>query len=832
MARRSTDLVVYFRDSTTNKRIQGLDVGVRHIPTGEVYEFNTGFGGVISVELPGGGDVEIFVEKNPDYKETTVRRKIREGVTTELTVYVDPKRIIGEYWYIVESDGKARCRTRDENAAKKAAEAYEKEEPGVKTTIVKVKSLNDYPGYPGDYCEEYLEEVEKRKKEEEEKRKEYWYVVVGDGTYFCKAKDKSTAEKALEYYKKNYPDVHWSIVEGTQEDLGALPSTNCEEIAEKKEEEEKEEEEMKKELWYVVVGDGAYFCKSKDKSKAEEALDYYKNHYPDIHWEIKEGTTDELGALPSTDCQEVLERKEEEEKATEGYITLARNPFYGEIMYNPDLEAYIFRDYQTMQTRMVKPEDFLNLGIENPDRWMEDINTVCRTCKENREKAGLFDEEIWEILEATAKKILIPGTPQWLFYISGPAIFGFARAGLNKLAEAGVIELKEVDFPSWDCKDVAMTMLENAAYALAAYGFTGVWSNIGSKLGLAKDALFTALWIGGFTPFIAEEATQAAGMAIFIARQVKDSDLLRDAVNRYEQIVTTGKELTDKFGWMNPFTYEAFKLFFQAAMDSLEIYRKLPDKIKEENEEREKEKEEWAKYREERKKFHEDFQKYWEERKAQWEEFMNYWEERKRSWEAFMERDVEKTLSIMINTVTDSLRAIYFGMRTGVETIVTLKRLLKQITEETTRAKMEKMIEEAQKRIQDISANYEEIVQRGLEYASQVQDDTARASYESYILTLREQIEMELMRAEAEEIPIVEGIFKKGYLYVMGYPRYCRIYLNGEDTGKLAPERFVLDPGKYELKVVRETGEEWVKEVEVKEGETTEIIYYIPRKEA
>ena len=832
MARRSTDLVVYFRDSTTNKRIQGLDVGVRHIPTGEVYEFNTGFGGVISVELPGGGDVEIFVEKNPDYKETTIRRKIREGVTTELTVYVDPKRIIGEYWYIVESDGKARCRTRDENAAKKAAEAYEKEEPGVKTTIVKVKSLNDYPGYPGDYCEEYLEEVEKRKKEEEEKRKEYWYVVVGDGTYFCKAKDKSTAEKALEYYKKNYPDVHWSIIEGTKEDLGALPSTNCEEIAEKKEEEEKEEEEVKKELWYVVVGDGAYFCKSKDKSKAEEALDYYKNHYPDIHWEIKEGTTDELGALPSADCSEVLEEKEEVEPLLEGFITLAENPTYGKLMYNPETEAYVFYDYQKMQTRIPTEMDFLNLGIENPDDWKKDVDTVCTTCMENKTVAGLTDEEINEMVKAAARGQVLPiSAVEFATAVTG--LFGLARMALQKLVGAGAVKVVEWTYTTAEGSGTAAaTAMENAAKALGGLGIIDAWSTISKYLGIAKDAFFTSLWIGGFTPFICEEATQAAGMAIFIARQVKDSDLLKDAIDRYEQIVTTGKELTEKFGILNPFTYDAFKLFFQAAQDSLEIYRKLPDKIKEESEEREKEKEEWAKYREERKKFHEDFMKYWEERKKSWEDFMDYWEERKRSWEAYMERDVEKTLSIMINTVTDSLRAIYFGMRTGVETISLLKRLLKQITEETARARIEKMIEEAQKRIQDISANYEEIVQRGLEYASQVQDDTARASYESYILTLREQIEMELMRAEAEEIPIVEGIFKKGYLYVMGYPRYCRIYLNGEDTGKLAPERFVLDPGKYELKVVRETGEEWVKEVEVKEGETTEVIYYIPRKEA
>ena len=589
--------------------------------------------------------------------------------------------------------------------------------------------------------------------------------------------------------------------------------------------------------WYVIVGDGAYICRTRSENTAVWAIETFKERYPDISWTMRLGSEKELGKLPEKTCSEaVREAKLPEAKKIEeelsGFITLAENPMYGKLMYNPETEAYVFYDYQKMQTRIPTEMDFLNLGIANSSRWMADINTVCETCKENKEKAGLTDNEFFEILKAAAKRILIPGTPAYLFYISSPGIFGLAREALNKLQEAGVIETSEITFPSWDGKDVAMTLLENAAYALAASGFTGVWSNIGSKLGLAKDALFTALWIGGFTPFIAEEATQAAGMAIFIARQVKDSDLLKDAIDRYEQIVTTGKELTDKFGWMNPFTYEAFKLFFQAAMDSLEIYRKLPDKIKEENEEREKEKEEWAKYREERKKFHEDFMKYWEERKKSWEDFMDYWEERKRSWEAFMERDVEKTLSIMINTVTDSLRAIYFGMRTGVETISLLKRLLKQITEETARARIEKMIEEAQKRIQDISANYEEIVQRGLEYASQVQDDTARASYESYILTLREQIEMELMRAEAEEIPIVEGIFKKGYLYVMGYPRYCRIYLNGEDTGKLAPERFVLDPGKYELKVVRETGEEWVKEVEVKEGETTEVIYYIPRKEA
>ena len=691
----------------------------------------------------------------------------------------------------------------------------------------------------------YLDpEEEKRKKEEEEKerekeeRKKIWYVVVGDGLYFCKTHNKSTAEKALEYYEKNWPEVSWKIKEGTIDDLGALPTTNCEEEAEKLEEEkeekeeEKEEEEMKKELWYVVVGDGAYFCKSKDKSKAEDALDYYKNRYPDIHWEIKEGTTDELGALPSTDCSEVLEEKEKEEPLLEGFITLAENPTYGKLVYNPETKTYVFYDYQKQQTRIPTEWDFTVLGIENPADWMKDVDTVCTTCMENKTVAGLTDEEINEMVKAAARGQVLPiSAVEFATAVTG--LFGLARMALQKLVGAGAVKVVEWTYTTAEGSGTAAaTAMENAAKALGGLGIIDAWSTISKYLGVAKDAFFTSLWIGGFTPFICEEATQAAGMAIFIARQVKDSDLLKDAIDRYEQIVTTGKELTEKFGILNPFTYDAFKLFFQAAMDSLEIYRKLPDKIKKENEEREKEKEEWAKYREERKKFHEDFMKYWEERKKSWEDFMDYWEERKRSWEAFMERDVEKTLSIMINTVTDSLRAIYFGMRTGVETISLLKRLLKQITEETARARIEKMIEEAQKRIQDISANYEEIVQRGLEYASQVQDDTARASYESYILTLREQIEMELMRAEAEEIPIVEGIFKKGYLYVMGYPRYCRIYLNGEDTGKLAPERFVLDPGKYELKVVRETGEEWVKEVEVKEGETTEVIYYIPRKEA
>ena len=583
--------------------------------------------------------------------------------------------------------------------------------------------------------------------------------------------------------------------------------------------------------WYVIIGDGVYFCKTRSEDTAVKAIESYKKRYPDISWTMKLGSEEDLGALPEKSCSEVVEEAEEAEEEQTGFITLAEDPFYGRLMYNPETEAYIFYDYQKQESRIPTEWDFLTLGIENPGSWMKDVDTTCHVCKQYKEALGLTDEEMAEAIKATAQGQVLP-ISETEFAITATGVYGLARLALSKLAEAGAITLTEWTYSAGTGSGAAISTLESAAGALSAAGLASTWATISKILGAAKDAFLTALWVGGFTPFIAEEATQAAGMAIFIARQVKDSDLLKDAIDRYEQIVTTGKELTEKFGWMNPFTYDAFKLFFQAAQDSLEIYRKLPDKIEEENTEREEEKKAWEEYREERKKFQEDFQKYWEERKAQWEEFMNYWEERKSSWEAFMERDVEKTLSIMINTVTDSLRAIYFGMRTGVETIVTLKRLLKQITEETTRAKMEKMIEEAQKRIQDISANYEEIVQRGLEYASQVQDDTARASYESYILTLREQIEMELMRAEAEEIPIVEGIFKKGYLYVMGYPRYCRIYLNGEDTGKLAPERFVLDPGKYELKVVRETGEEWVKEVEVKEGETTEIIYYIPKKEA
>ena len=249
-------------------------------------------------------------------------------------------------------------------------------------------------------------------------------------------------------------------------------------------------------------------------------------------------------------------------------------------------------------------------------------------------------------------------------------------------------------------------------------------------------------------------------------------------------------------------------------------------------EERKKFQEDFKKYWEERKKQQEEFNKYVKERKEQWAAFEKYWKERKRSWEAFMERDVEKTLSIMINTVADTLRAIYFGARTAVDTIRILKRLSEEVSEETLKAKLDKMIEETQERLNNIVANYEDIAQRGLEYASQVQDETARASYESYIMTLREQIEIEIIRAEAEEVSVVEKIYRKGFLYITGYPRYCKIYLNGENTGKLTPERFVLDPGKYTVKIERATGETWEKEVEVKEGEMVELLYYIPREKS
>jgi len=650
--------------------------------------------------------------------------------------------------------------------------------------------------------------------ESDEPLTDEWFVIIGDGHYFCKTRSESTAVRAIEAYKAAYPDISWTMRLGTQKELGALPATNCEDVVG---EIESYSEALEK--GYIVLATGSAGALMYDPREEKHLFFDYSTR------EFREVTEEE--------AKKILEGTWElEEPALEGYITLAEKPDYGKLLYNPEKESYLFYDYRTMATRTPTDDDFMMLGIENPTGWMKDVDTTCHVCKQYKEALGLTDEEVAEAIKATAQGQVIPIT-ETEFAVAATGLFGIARSVFSKLAQAGAITLTEWIYTIVEgVGTAAKTAMENAAKGLGSLGIIGTWSKISKYLGIAKDAFLTSLWIGGFTPFICEEAAQALGMAVFIARQVRDPDLLENAINRYEQIVTIGKELTEKFGILNPFTYDAFKLFFQAAMDSLEIYRKLPDKIKEENEEREKEKEEWAKYREERKKFHEDFKAYWEERKKQWEEFMDYWEERKRSWEAFMERDVEKTLSIMINTVTDSLRAIYFGMRTGVETISLLKRLLKQITEETARARIEKMIEEAQKRIQDISANYEEIVQRGLEYASQVQDDTARASYESYILTLREQIEMELMRAEAEEIPIVEGIFKKGYLYVMGYPRYCRIYLNGEDTGKLAPERFVLDPGKYELKVVRETGEEWVKEVEVKEGETTEVIYYIPRKEA
>jgi len=588
--------------------------------------------------------------------------------------------------------------------------------------------------------------------------------------------------------------------------------------------------------WYVIIGDGVYFCKTKDQDIAARAIEAYEKVYPDISWTMRLGSEEELGALPATLCEERVESLERYGEALEkGYIVLTSGPV-GALMYSRSEDKFVFYDYQKNEIRDASEPDVLDLltcklNIENPEALMKDVRTVCRVCEEYKLVAGLTDEEINEMAKAAANGQVLPIT-ETEFAIVSTGLYGLTRLAVSKLVQAGAVTTIDLTYSAGTGKSAGISMLESAAGALSAAGIAGAWGSISKILGAAKDIFFAALWIGGFAPFICEEAAQAIGMSIFMARQIRDPDLLKDAIDRYEQIVTTGKEITEKFGWMNPFTYDAFKLFFQAAMDSLEIYKKLPDKIKEENEEREKEKEDWAKYREERRQFHEDFMKYWEERKKSWEDFMKYWEERQRSWEAFMERDVEKTLSIMINTVTDSLRAIYFGMRTGVETISLLKRLLRQITEETTRARIEKMIEEAQNRIRDISADYEEIVQRGLEYASQVQDETARKSYEAYILTLREQIEMELMRAEAEEIPILEGIFKKGYLYVMGYPRYCRIYLNGEDTGKLAPERFVLDPGKYVVKVVRETGEEWEKEVEVKEGETTEIIYYIPRKAA
>ncbi len=103
-----------------------------------------------------------------------------------------------------------------------------------------------------------------------------------------------------------------------------------------------------------------------------------------------------------------------------------------------------------------------------------------------------------------------------------------------------------------------------------------------------------------------------------------------------------------------------------------------------------------------------------------------------------------------------------------------------------------------------------------------------RLVYFIFILFFAVSLPLLFLYAEGYKYNFKKGHWQKtGVIFIDTRPQKAvRFFLNGREIDGSSPLRIRnLLPGKYELKLVKDGYKEWIKEVEVKEGETTFIQY-------
>jgi len=128
------------------------------------------------------------------------------------------------------------------------------------------------------------------------------------------------------------------------------------------------------------------------------------------------------------------------------------------------------------------------------------------------------------------------------------------------------------DAPKWGVSTAAET-LKKAGSAIAG-AVTGIAMSKAAHIGL------TVAGFGLFIPFIAEEATQAAQFAVFIAKETKDPEVIKRAVDNYKHVLKITDPILEYLSALNPLGYMAFKAFADAAKDNVYVYDKLVEYYK------------------------------------------------------------------------------------------------------------------------------------------------------------------------------------------------------------------------------------------------------------
>ena len=472
---------------------------------------------------------------------------------------------------------------------------------------------------------------------------------------------------------------------------------------------------------------------------------------------------------------------EEPAPVVKDWVTIADNPMLGRVYFNVKTGEWWVEDYKKIEVKKLKPEEVLEYGVT-----------------ESLKKQVELGKSLLDKIAKALPGVVVP-------------IGGCFQAILNNFIwitkDLGIIQMVEdVPQPVKEFLDVAekarvtinkvglLIALPAAAIASRVVGVAG----FDALKGLGQVGL-TILGLGAFVPFIAEEAVQAAGFSVYMARQAKDPKLFWDAVAKYELAAKMGEAFNESIGIFNPLTYPSFKLFFQACKGSIQTYKQLVGVLEQEK---------------------------------------RLEEERNKRFEEFLERDQQKTLAMVLNQIADSLKTIFYAANLGYKTLDLIDEKLEEAKEEETKSKLQELKERIAKRIEEIIEPYDKIAGRGLGVACELKDPNQRLTAISYIRTLRDEIEMLKDSIEAKKIEIKKEEVvpkpkpkpkpEKGWLYITSYPRYAKIYVDGEDIKKLTPEKLELTPGKHKIRLERYRRKPVEFEVEIKAGEKLEIYKYLP----
>jgi len=314
--------------------------------------------------------------------------------------------------------------------------------------------------------------------------------------------------------------------------------------------------------------------------------------------------------------------------------------------------------------------------------------------------------------------------------------------------------------------------------ALATLGVSKL--GVGNILKLGLSVMTTAT----FVEFICEEAIQSAGMGVYIASRTRDPEILEQAINNYEAILTRVKTIHNWVSYLNPATKGSFDAFFEAAEIQLDNYRKMLDKMRRDKEEEER------KTKLSRSLIERLYKKdiITEEKAREYLRQLGYKEEEIEQLFNLWTEEVRKEITGKLRvTSKPSYAEIYVdGKPTGVLTPETIS-----LTEG---------------------------------------EHTVTVALAGYKIPPEKQVLIEA--GKTKEVHFDLEKIKIGTLVLRSRPSYAAILINGVDTGKMTPEKFELEEGEYTITLKYPGYEPREFKVEIKEGEVIEKYIRLSRRAA